>query len=220
MKKLLLIILTLSSISAYGQDELSDYFYPWREFNYSVNPDGDIKNIIATYKMSKHNTLSEKVVVCQGLYETPLFDFKFNVSVIDSLQAVASTRQLFVDYQNHEKGRTDDCFYLFVLPEDNKTRDWKELSGEEERTCSSQYVYIKFTYDNEPLYRKAVKITKKRKIDGDECTHYSYWVKGVSRIATYQIINSRPPTIYEMAVELHKNPIIEEISKEVYEANK
>lgn len=220
MNKIIFFIFSLISFSAFCQDELSEYFYPWQTFNYSYEPDGPNNNLISEYKISKHNTLSKKIEVYQGLYGTPIYEIIFDLQVVDSIQAVASTRQIISDYQRRERTQRNDFIYMFVLPMDNATRDWNESQNGSNLVCSSRYVYIKFTYKNEPQYRKAVKITKKFQRDGKDFIQYSYWLKGLSRIASFQVVNSETPTISEIAVELYKNPIIEEVSKEVYEANK
>lgn len=217
MNRFLFLIISLISFSAFCQEELSEYFYPWRTYSYSYEPDGPNKNVLSEYKMSKHNTLTKKVEVYQGLYATPVYEIQYGLQAVDSIQAVVSTHQIIADYQRRERKQRNDVVLMFVLPMEDATRDWIESQNGDNLICSSQYVYIRFTIENELQYRKAVKITKRSQRDGVDFTQYSYWLKGLSRIASYQVIDSESPTISEIAVELYKNPMIEEVSKEEYE---
>lgn len=147
----------------------------------------------------------------------PIYETIYSLQSVNSNSAIKTTRQLCINYQNGEKYWTDYQFYLFVLPPENSTYTWKESHSEKNYDCSSQFVYIRLFNDVEHAYQvyKAVKITK-MEIDStgkkNSKGFFSYWIKGLSRIATYYVGESQEPVLSSIILQLSKSNKIEEIS--------
>ncbi|MDE6271346.1 MAG: hypothetical protein K2M12_10940, partial [Muribaculaceae bacterium] len=85
--------------------------------------------------------------------------------------------------------------------------------------CSAKYFYISFNYDGKKLYRKAVKIEKTTPLDDSSSVkEWSYWVKGMSRLATFGYIgNPENVRCIDKALNLDRDARINEISKMEYD---
>lgn len=86
MRYFMLIVISLSSfISASCKDELTDYFYPWRQFIYEDKANRDV---LWTYEMSKHNTLSKKGEIYYGVNTMPIYETIYSLQSVNSNSAI------------------------------------------------------------------------------------------------------------------------------------
>lgn len=97
---------------------------------------------------------------------------------------------------------------------------WTESANGEESNCSAQFVYISFTVEGKKLYRKAVKIEKTTPLNKTSSVKkWSYWVKGLSRIATYGYWGDpQKVSCVEKSVNISLDDPVTEISKAEYDS--
>lgn len=181
-------IMTVMNLNASAQtsaeSEIQEYFYPFANFSYIMSPDSENSNMVVTYKMSNGNVLTKKTEMMSGYSARKVAEDMHKLTLDEERQAVVSTQQIIQNMMGTR--RASDKITMFVLPKDSKPVSWKETANGETSNCTAKFVYITFVADGKKLYRKAVKIEKTTPLDTSRSVkEWSYWVKGLSRLATY-----------------------------------
>ena len=206
--------------------ELVEYFYPSGEFSsYENNPGSEKENggtAITTYNLLDGDMLQEIRSIWKSIDEIELISgklHKFSIKLItDEPQlAIVSTQQSYRNFIGNDQWSrpTYDEILLFVLPPDRGKFVWKETVNGETYTCAAGFTDISFWKDGEKLQRKAVKISKSTRLDnGKDVKEWSYWVKGLSKLATYGYWGDPKQTnCIEKSVEIDIDKPIIEINK-------
>lgn len=199
------------------ETDLQDYFYPFAKFSYIMSPDSEDPNLVATYTMSKGNILKKTVEMTIGYTTKKVSEEAYKLSLDEERQAIVSSRQIIQNMMGAR--RTSDRITMFLLPKGDNSVTWKETVNGETATCSAKFVYITFTCEEQKLYRKAVKIEKTTPLDkSSSVKEWSYWVKGLSRLATYGYWGDpNEVTCIDKSVNINLDTPIKEISKTEYD---
>lgn len=199
------------------ETDLQDYFYPFANFSYIMSPDSEDPNLVATYAMSKGNILKKAVEMTIGYTTKKVSEEAYKVSLDEERQAIVSSQQIIQNMMGTR--RTSDRITMFLLPKGDNSVTWKETVNGETATCSAKFVYITFTCEEQKLYRKAVKIEKTTPLDkSSSVKEWSYWVKGLSRLATYGYWGDpNEVTCIDKSVNINLDTPIKEISKTEYD---
>ena len=187
-KKILMFVIALiltDRASAQSiESELQDYFYPFAKFSYIVTPNAENPCLVETYSLSNGNILTETIEIWNGYSTRKMSENVYKLSMDEEKRAIVSTQQVIQNMMGTR--RASDRITMFVLPKDSNPVNWIESVNGEKSNCSAKIVYITFTCEGKKLYRKAVKIEKTTPLDKTSYVkEWSYWVKGLSRLATY-----------------------------------
>lgn len=209
-------IVSINMAAQSVETELQDYFYPFAKFSYIMTPSAENPNMVVTYSLSNDNILIKKTEMWSGLYSKKVAEELYKLSLEEERQAVVSTQQIMQNIMGTR--RTSDKITMFILPKDNKIYSWKETSNGATSNCTAKFVFISFTYDGQKLYRKAVKIEKTTPLDASSSVkEWSYWVKGLSRLATYGYWGDpEKVNCIDRSVNIGINDPIVEISEEEF----
>ena len=219
-KKILMFVIALiTTVRASAQSvesELQDYFYPFAKFSYLMSPNSENPNLVATYSLSNGNILSRTIEMWNGYSTRKMSEEVYKLSMDEDKQAIVSTQQVIQNMMGTR--RASDRITMFVLPKDNNPVNWIESVNDEKSNCYAKIVYITFTREGKKLYRKAVKIEKTTPLKTSSVKEWSYWVKGLSRLATYGYWGD-PEKIscIEKSVNISLDDPITEISKAEYD---
>lgn len=201
--------------------ELRDYFYPMGRSSYILSPYSKNPNIVITYILSDSNILTKAVEWWDGYSIRKISEEAHKLNFDENRQAVVSTQQIREDILSGISQGTNKTI-MFRLPKDNKNVTWTESGNGETRIYSAKFVYIAFTSGGKKLYRKAVKIEKIIPYkDSSSVKEWSYWVKGLSRLATYGSWRD-PKKVHciEISVEINIDDHITEITKAEFNSKK
>lgn len=141
----------------------------------------------------------------------------YKLTIDQDRQAIVSTQQIIKNIMGSR--RSSDKITMFLLPKDNNTVNWTETVNGEKARCSAKLVYVTFTFEGKKLYRKAVKIEKTTPLDNSSSVkEWSYWVKGLSRLATYGYWDDpKKVSCIDKSVNIDLDDPIKEISKAEYD---
>lgn len=220
-KILMLAIASLSTLRASAQSvesELQDYFYPFAKFSFIVTPDAENPCLATTYSLSKGNILTKTTEIWNGYSTNKMSEVAYKLSIDEQKRAIVSTQQVIQNMMGTR--RASDRITMFVLPEDSNPVNWVESVNGEKSNCSAKIVYITFTCEGKRLYRKAVKIEKTTPLDKTSSVkEWSYWVKGLSRLATYGYWGDpKKVSCVDKSVNISLSDPITEISKSEYDS--
>lgn len=217
IKKLLMIIACVSICStSHAQNkiaELSDYFYPFMEFEYTVTP--KIKNPItkASYRISRQgNVLIKKVYTMQGMYSRPLSETSYLLEFDKENNAILSKKQITVNALTKVQQTSTDQIVLFIIPEEGSSSAWEETINGEKYNCRAQYAYLKCG----EVVKKVIRIKKECKVNNKIVTECEYWSKTHSRIATYGKWGDGEITLTEISDMVDPPYDFEEITEDEY----
>lgn len=219
-KKILMFVIALiSTVRAYAQSvesELQDYFYPFAKFSYLMSPNSENPNLVATYSLYNGNILTKTIEMWNGYSTKKMSEETYKLSMDEEKRSILSTQQVTQNMMGVR--RASDRITMFVLPKDSNPVRWTESVNGEKSACSAKIVYITFTCEGEKIYRKAVKIEKTTPLDKtSSAKEWSYWVKGLSRLATYGYWgNPKKVSCIEKFVNISLDDPITEISKSEY----
>lgn len=219
VKLTILTIMSLVSVNISAQSveaELQEYFYPFAKFSYIVTPNAENPSMVVTYSLSNGNILTKKTEIWNGYSAKKVTEDLYKLSIEEDRQAIVSTQQIIQNMLGTR--RASDKLTMFVLPKEDKTISWEEIVNGESSSCSARFVFISFTFEGQKLYRKAVKIERTTPLDkSSSVKEWSYWVKGLSRLATYGYWGDpEKVSCIEKSVNIGiDNPVIE-ISEEEY----
>lgn len=222
IKTVKLMVFTLVAFSLKAQDvssELQEYFYPFAKFSFLHSPDSDPSaKMISMYSITKSgDILKREMEVYNGLSASPVGEHLYKLSIGNSGRSIISNRQIYKTPFGVRQG--SDKLTLFVLPEGDKAVEWEEKNGDDVYQCRAQFVYITFWVDGKQLYRKAVKIEKETPLDSSSVKTWSYWIKGLSNLATYGYWGDPSKvSCSEISVNIDSNKKIKEIPKAEFEA--
>lgn len=220
-KILMLAIASLSTLRASAQSvesELQDYFYPFAKFSFIVTPNAENPCLVATYSLSKGNILTKTTEIWDGYSTNKMSEVAYKLSIDEQKRAIVSTQQIIQNMMGTR--RASDRITMFVLPEDSNPVNWIESVNGEKSNCSAKIVYITFTCEGKKLYRRAVKIEKTTPLDKTSSVkEWSYWVKGLSRLATYGYWGDpKKVSCVDKSVNISISDPITEISKSEYDS--
>lgn len=216
VKYLLLIVSLLISTVSIGQNnvaELSEYFYPFMEFEYTVTP--NIKDPItrASYRInSQGNILTKKVYTMQGMYSRPLSETSYQLEFDKENNAIVSNKQVIFNALTRTSRTSNDRIVLFIIPEEGSTSAWEETVNGEVYKCRAQYSYLK----SGDIIRKVIRIKKGCEVNKKKFTECEYWSKNQSRIATYGKWGDGQINLTEISDLVDPPYEFEEISEEEY----
>lgn len=196
--------------------ELQEYFYPFAKFSYIVTPNAESPSMVVTYSLSNGNILTKKTEMWNGYSSKKVAEDLYKLTIEEDRRAIVSNQQIIQSMLGTR--RASDKITMFVLPKDDKAISWKETVNGESSNCSAKFVFISFTFEGQKLYRKAVKIERTTPLDmSSSFKEWSYWVKGLSRLATYGYWGDpEKVSCIEKSVNIGiDNPVIE-ISEEEY----
>ena len=199
-------------------NDIKEYFYPSDDFAYIITPNADHPNLAATYNISNGNILKEIVERWNGSSSfTKMSETVYKITFDDTRRAVISNQQIIKNIMGTRQ--KSDNLTMFVLPKDSNPVNWTESIDNEKTNCSAKFVYISFTLEDKKIYRQAVKIEKTTIVKNSPIAkEWSYWVKGLSRLATYGYL--RDPNKISCIEKSFKISIIDpitEISKTEYD---
>ncbi|MBD5379275.1 MAG: hypothetical protein HDR74_05185 [Bacteroides sp.] len=184
---LLLLLISITSLESTAQTveaDLQEFFYPFAKFSYIMSPNSENANMVATYSLSNGNILTKTTEIWIGYSAKKVAEEAYKLTLDEDRQAIVSTRQIILNAMSSRQA--SDKITMFLLPKDSNSVSWTETVNGETSSCSAKFVYISFTYKGEKIYRKAVKIEKNTPLNKDSSVkEWSYWVKGLSRLATY-----------------------------------
>lgn len=220
---LMFVIVLISTIRVHAQSvesELQDYFYPFAKFPYLMSPTSENPNLVATYSLSNGNILTKTIEMWNGYSTKKMSEEAYKLSIDEEKQAIVSTQQIIQNMMGTR--RASDRMTMFVLPKDGNPVNWVESVNGEKSNCSAKIVYITFTCEGNKLYREAVKIEKTTPLDKTSSVkEWSYWVKGLSRLATYGYWGDPGKvSCIDKSVNISLDDPITEISKSEYEKNR
>lgn len=213
---LMLVLALCTMLGLFAQSvetELQDYFYPFAKFSYMVTPNAEKPKLVNTYKLSNGNILTKTVEIYNGYSFNKISEEAFKLSIDEENQAIVSTQQIIQNMMGTR--RASDKIIMFLLPKEDNPVSWTESVNGEKSDCSAKFVYISFTVEGKKLYRKAVKIEKTTPLDKTSSVkEWSYWVKGLSRLATYGYWgNPNKVSCIDKSVNISLDDAITEISK-------
>lgn len=220
-KKILMFVIALiltDRASAQSiESELQDYFYPFAKFSYIVTPNAENPCLVETYSLSNGNILTETIEIWNGYSTRKMSENVYKLSMDEEKRAIVSTQQVIQNMMGTR--RASDRITMFVLPKDSNPVNWIESVNGEKSNCSAKIVYITFTCEGKKLYRKAVKIEKTTPLDKTSYVkEWSYWVKGLSRLATYGYWGDpKKVSCISKSVNISLDEPITEISKAEYD---
>lgn len=217
---LMIVIVLISTIRVYAQSvesELQDYFYPFAKFSYLMTPNSENPSLVVTYSLSYGNILTKTIEMWNGYSTMKMSEEAYKLSIDEEKQAIVSTQQIIQNMMG--TSRASDRITMFVLPKDGNPVNWIESVNGEKSNCSAKIVYITFTCEGKKLYRKAVKIEKTTPLDKTSSVkEWSYWVKGLSRLATYGYWGDpKKVSCVDKSVNISLDEPITEISKAEYD---
>lgn len=218
-KILMFVIALISTVRVSAQSvesELQDYFYPFAKFSYIMSPNSENPNLVATYSLSNGNILTKTIGMWNGYSTKKMSEEAYKLSMDEEKRAIVSTQQVIQNMMGTR--RASDRITMFVLPKDSIPVNWIESVNGEKSNCSAKIVYIIFTCEGKTLYRKAVKIEKTTPLDKTSSVkEWSYWVKGLSRLATYGYWGDpKKVSCIDKSVNISLDDQITEISKDEY----
>ncbi len=216
---LLLVAFTCLESSAQTVEvDMQEYFYPFAKFSYIMSPNSENPNMVATYSLSNGNILTKNTEIWNGYSAKKMAEDTYKLTIDEDRQAIVSTQQIIKNIMGSR--RSSDKITMFLLPKDNNTVNWTETVNGEKATCSAKFVYVTFTFDGKKLYRKAVKIEKITPLDDSSSVkEWSYWVKGLSRLATYGYWGDpKKVSCIDKSVNIGLDDPIKEISKAEYDS--
>ena len=189
--------------------ELMEYFYPSGEFSY-VNDE----EYSATIYVRDGDVLKEThMIVNNGeIMPTSVTKHKLSIeSITDETRLAIVSRQQGSRNIIMGDSYSEDKIFLFVRPSDTSMTIWVETVNGEKKLCTAHFTDISFWRKGEKLYRKAVKINKIMYLEnGGQVVEWSYWVKGLSRLATYGYWGDpNQTTCIERSLKIDNKPIIE-----------
>lgn len=210
---------TLRLFAQSVETELQDYFYPFAKFSYIATPNSEEPKLVNTYKLSNGNILTKTVEMYNGYRSNKISEEAFKLSIDEENQAIVSTQQIIQNMMGTR--RASDKIIMFLLPKEGNPVSWTESVNGEKSDCSAKIVYISFTHEGKKLYRKAVKIEKTTPLDKTSAVkEWSYWVKGLSRLATYGYWgNPNKVSCIDKSVNISLDDSITEISKSEFNIN-
>lgn len=211
------MILTDRASAQSVESELQDYFYPFAKFSYIVTPNAENPCLVKTYSLSNGNILTETIEIWNGYSTRKMSENVYKLSMDEEKRAIVSTQQVIQNMMGTR--RASDRITMFVLPKDSNPVNWIESVNGEKSNCSAKIVYITFTCEGKKLYRKAVKIEKTTPLDKTSYVkEWSYWVKGLSRLATYGYWGDpKKVSCISKSVNISLDEPITEISKAEYD---
>lgn len=216
LKYLLFIGITLlCPLSALAQS-LSDFFYPFYTFQYTLTP--AIKNPLTRmrYEIGKTgNILYVTKTQVMGLQEYEIGQDAYYLSADKTVNGIISNQQVYYNSFTRDITRSYDNIVMFMNPRTNKEY-WSETRRGEKYECSAEHVYI--VYDGK--YSKAIKITRKTKAKNNIVTTWEYWLPNMSRIATFGQWGKGKRSIIEVSDMIRPEADISEISSEEYNSHK
>lgn len=219
-KTLMLVIALVSTVRASAQSvesELQDYFYPFAKFSYIVTPNAENPILVETYSLPYENILTKNIEIWDGYPTKKMSEEAYKLSIDEEKRAIVSTQQVIQNMMGTR--RESNRITMFVLPKDSNPVNWIESVNGEKSNCSAKIVYITFTCEGKKLYRKAVKIEKTTPLDKTSSVKkWSYWVKGLSRLATYGYWGDpKQISCIDKSVNISSDEPIREISKAEYD---
>jgi len=218
-KWVILLIVSFTGLKLTAQNveaELQEYFYPFAKFSYIRSPDSENPNLVVTRSLSNGNILTETTEMWMGLSAKTVSESAYKLTMDEDRQAIVSTQQIIKNVMIRRA--SSDKITMFILPKDDTAVSWEESVNGDTVICTAKFVYITFTCDRKKLYRKAVKIEKTTPLDtSSHVKEWSYWVKGLSRLATYGYWRT-PDNVscFEKSVNISLDDPITEISEEEY----
>lgn len=226
LKKIIMFVIALiSTISMSAQSvesELQDYFYPYAKFSYLMSPNSENPNLVATYSLSTYslsngNILTKTIEIRNGYSKREMSEEAYKLSMDEDRRAIVSTQQVVQNMMGTRSA--SDRITMFILPKDSNPVNWIESVNGEKSNCSAKIVYITFTCEGKRLYLKAVKIEKTTPLDkSSSVKEWSYWVKGLSRLATYGYWGDpKKVSCIDKLVSVSLDEPITEISKAEYD---
>lgn len=207
--------------------ELKEYFYPSSSYPHlyfcSSNDINATTTMVMEY-MTQGNILNEVITIGPRMEtKEDLFSYRMRGGKMIDIKEdaiffyVIGEWRLFMGVQSNScitttiEGKQVDGHVLFILPSGSGLTKWMETVEGEIYTCTAEFTDISFWKDGEKLQRKAVKISKSTRLDnGKEVKEWSYWVKGLSRLATYGYWGDPSQTsCIERSLKIDNKPIIE-----------
>ena len=185
-KILMLIACVLLCSLSHAQNksaELSDYFYPFMEFEYTITP--NIKNPLtrSSYKINRQgNVLTKKTYYMEGIYSRPLSETSYELEFDEEANAIVSNKQVTINALTRTPRRTNDFIVMLVIPDEGYVSTWEETVSDETYKCSAEYTYIKCGN----AIKKVIRMMRVTEVDKKKITKWEYWTKSHSRIATYE----------------------------------
>lgn len=197
------------------ETELREYFYPFSSYHlYFRTPD----NANATMTMVTEYVAGVDILNEVGTIGPRMKTKESFLAYLNSGGEMKTIMQTETPYYiDKERSAivgvlpTREPIVLFILPSGSGLTKWTEGVEGETYTCTAVFTDISFWKDGEKLHRKAVKISKSTRLDnGTEVKEWSYWVKGLSKLATYGYWGD-PNDIgcIERSLKIDNKPIIE-----------
>lgn len=201
------------SIAQNRAAELSDYFYPFMEFQYIVTP--NIKNPLtkSSYKINRQgNVLTKKTYYMEGLYSRPLSETSYELEFDEETNAIVSNKQVTINALTRTPRKTNDFIVMLVIPEEEYAFTWEETVSDETYKCSAEYAYIKCGN----AIQKVIRMMRVTEVDKKEIKKWEYWTKSHSRIATYEKWDEGKTSLTEISDLVDAPYNIQELTKEEY----
>lgn len=215
-KILMLIACVLLCSLSHAQNksaELSEYFYPFMEFEYTITP--NIKNPLtrSSYKINRQgNVLTKKTYYMEGIYSRPLSETSYELEFDEENNAIVSNKQVTINALTRTPRRTNDFIVMLVIPDEGYVSTWEETVSDETYKCSAEYTYIKC--DN--AIKKVIRMMRVTEVDKKKITKWEYWTKSHSRIATYEKWGDGKTSLTEISDLVDAPYDIQELTKEEY----
>lgn len=217
MKKLLLFILLLPSFASAQNYSISDYFYPYQIFQYTIKMAGN-----QSYFVRKEYKITNSINVQFLEVNTELYQNAYNhtstgqvayvLSKDETKNAIISDRQVYYGKLTGLQDMTDHLI-LFILPAKGNVEKWFETNRGEKYSCTAEYVDISFNGFYAGQKATAVKITKITKVNKEEIKSWSYWLPNYSKIATFEQRGNGEIRAVEISDMIDIDASIKEISK-------
>lgn len=212
----LFIIVSVCGFTSFAQtnkSELQQYFYPYPETTYT-QPSTEIEE---RYSWYDHETLVKEIFIPTKTGKMKASEFYYRISEDTKNNKIVSNQQMsktpFGSRDSQNK------LTLFALPYKAGPRTWKETENGETSTVTAKYVYITYYIDDEQKYAQAVKITKSTPLNAKSSVkEWSYWVKGLGRIAEYGLWGNESKTpLAHVSEDIDMDQPVKEITKAQYD---
>ena len=193
--------------------ELSEYFYPFMEFEYTITP--NIKNPLSrsSYKINKKgNVLTRKTYYMEGVYSRPLSETSYELEFDEEINAIVSNKQVTINALTRTPRITNDFIVMLVIPDEGYASTWEETVSDETYKCSAEYTYIKCGN----AIKEVIRMMRVTEVDKKKITKWEYWNKSHSRIATYEKRGDGKTSLTEISDLVDAPYDIQELTKEEY----
>ncbi|MBD5259955.1 MAG: hypothetical protein HDS46_04075 [Bacteroides sp.] len=213
----LFIIVSVCGFTSFAQtnkSELQQYFYPYPETTYT-QPSTEIEKRFSWYD---HETLKEEMFIPSEGEMEKVMETYYRISEDAKDNKIISNQQL--NESPLGTRASQNKLTLFALPYKTGPRTWKKTVDGETTTFTSKYVYITYYVNGEQKYSQAVKISDSTPLNAKSSVkNWSYWVKGLGRIAEYGLWGneSKTPKALSVSEDIDMDQPVKEITKAQYD---